>query len=678
MNKLLRYLFVALLATFAGFASAEEVTMKYTGTTTSNMTGNNDAALFGLDATAWSVVGSKGGGTNFPGLNQAGDFRLYYNANGSSTVTVSSLTGKLVKTIKLTFTGTSYNNVSVTVDGSKVDANEGVYTINNSSFILGNANTGNTQVRIKDVVIEYTAGGGEVKALTNVELSGDYITRFTTGKDGDETPLPTATVKSGSATVEGAEAKWSLGMGDNWVIGEEEPSIGDGKVYIPQHSYGDLILTARYAGDATYEAGSKSYTLKVYKGYMNIQDVLEQFPEVGGGSWATKEAEWSKGYQASYWQVDMPEGGAPKGKDALVTYVNGAYVYIRDDYGSLLLYGGGLGFKKGDIISGDLGNDKGYGGIYGTLKSYNGLLELVVAKKADAEFVVKSSGNTVEPKTISVDELNQSNVSEFLRIERAVFVGADKQNQKKLTFMVDKKEFLVFNQWGVNVAALTAGKEYTLEGMGSMEYKEGELSNRLNLISFEEAGNVEKVKSFKLTINHDGEVFTESFPASDWQNIVIEGSTTSIKILKAEVEVGIPMKYVGFVATMFNTEDGWQHDDSAWRTVDFVKQDDGTWVIDMGEGQELVDSEWIGKGKTKTFEFFIYAEDEAGTPMHYKNGEDNYRVTFTTSSDDDPNAIGNVNAKPSTLNSQLYNTSGQPVTRTYRGVVIQNAKKVIR
>ena len=1001
MNKILRYLSVALLVTFTGFANADEVTMKYTGTTTSNMTGNNDAALFGLDATAWSVVGSKGGGTNFPGLNQAGDFRLYYNANGSSTVTVSSLTGKLVKTIKLTFTGTSYSNVSVTVDGSKVDANEGVYTINNSSFILGNANTGNTQVRIKDVVIEYTAGGGEVKALTNVELSGDYITRFTTGKDGDETPLPTATVKSGSATVEGAEAKWSLGMGDNWVIGEEEPSIGngmiyipegshgdlvltakyagndtyeassksytlkvykgyqnikdvleqfptvggdswvtkeaewnrgyqasywqvdipeggqpkgkealvtyvsgsytyikddygtlllygsglgfkqgdiisgdlgegkigavygtlkayngllemvvskedvefvvkssnnpvepktialselnqtymneyvkienaefvsadekdkkkltfkvgdetlsvhnqwnidvealepgvvytvegmgciyyknsaltnqlyligfssvkpaatvelaegyltrfttgkdgdeatlptaivkggdeviegatvtwtlkmgdnwamgeeepsigDGKVYIPQHSYGDLILTARYAGDATYEAGSKSYTLKVYKGYMNIQDILEQFPEVGGGSWATKEAEWTKGYQASYWQVDMPEGGAPRGKDALVTYVNGAYVYIRDDYGSLLLYGGGLGFKKGDIISGDLGNDKGYGGIYGTLKSYNGLLELVVAKKADAEFVVKSSGNTVEPKTISVDELNQSNVSEFLRIERAVFVGADKQNQKKLTFMVDKKEFLVFNQWGVNVAALTAGKEYTLEGIGSMEYKEGELSNRLNLISFEEAGNVEKVKSFKLTINHDGEVFTESFPASDWQNIVIEGSTTSIKILKAEVEVGIPMKYVGFVATMFNTEDGWQHDDSAWRTVDFVKQDDGTWVIDMGEGQELVDSEWVGKGKTKTFEFFIYAEDEAGTPMHYRNGEDNYRVTFTTSSDDDPNAIGNVNAKPSTLNSQLYNTSGQPVTRTYRGVVIQNAKKVIR
>ena len=214
---------------------------------------------------------------------------------------------------------------------------------------------------------------------------------------------------------------------------------------------------------------------------------------------------------------------------------------------------------------------------------------------------MKSSGNTVEPKTISVDELNQSNVSEFLRIERAVFVGADKQNQKKLTFMVDKKEFLVFNQWGVNVAALTAGKEYTLEGMGSMEYKEGELSNRLNLISFEEAGNVEKVKSFKLTINHDGEVFTESFPASDWQNIVIEGTSTSIKILKVEVEVGIPMKYIGFIGTMFNTEDGWQHDEKAWRTVDLVKLNDGLWALDMGDGEELVESEWIGKGKNKTY-----------------------------------------------------------------------------
>ncbi len=995
MNKLLRFLSVVILATFAGFASAEEVTMKYTGTATSNMTGGNDAALMGLDAKAWSVVGDKGGASNYPGLNKTGDLRLYYHANGCNTVTVTSLTGAIIKSITITFTGSDYSNVAVTAGGNKINGEEGVYKINNTSFVLSNANTTNVQVRITGVLIDYTTEGGDLKTLTSVELSGDYLTRFTTGKDGDETPLPTATVKVGSENLVGAEAKWSLKMGDNWVMGEEEPSIGngmvyipsgshgnlvlsakyagddtyesssksytlkvykgylniqdvleqyptvggdswvtkeaawtkgyqasywqvdmpeggepkgkealvtyangtytyikddygtlllygsnlgfkqgdiisgdlgegkigaiygtlkayngllemavnkedvefvvkssgnavepktivlselnqtnmneylriekavfveannknltfkvgeetlpvynqwsidvttlepgveytlegmgciyyksgaltnqlyltsfasvkpaatvelaegyqtrfttgkdgdeaplpaatvkggdaviegatvtwslkmgdnwamgeeepsigDGKVYIPQHSYGDLILTARYAGDATYEAGSKSYTLKVYKGYMNIQDVLEQFPEVGSDTWAGKEAAWTKGYQASYWQVDMPEGGQPKGKEALVTYVNGSYTYIRDDSGALLIYGGGLGFKKGDIITGDLGDDKGYGGIYGTLKSYNGLLELVVAK-ADVEFVVKSSGNTVEPKTISVDELNQSNVSEFLRIERAVFVGADKQNQKKLTFMVDKKEFLVFNQWGVNVAGLKEGAEYTLEGMGSIEYKNGELSNRLNLISFAESVNAPRIKSFKLTINHDGNVFTESFPASEWQNIVIEGQTSYLNIKKIEVEVGIPMKYVGFIGTLYNAEDGWQHDDTAWYTVNLEKQNDGLWTLEPEGGIDLTPPEVDGAGGSKplTYEFFIYAEDENGTPMHYNNDGKNYKVTFTPA--DDPNAISNV--KADSRKSATYNLSGQPVTRTYRGVVIQNARKVLR
>ena len=37
----------------------------------------------------------------------------------------------------------------------------------------------------------------------------------------------------------------------------------------------------------------------------------------------------------------------------------------------------------------------------------------------------------------------------------------------------------------------------------------------------------------------------------------------------------------------------------------------------------------------------------------------------------------NVNVNDN-VNTKLYNMSGQPVTRTYRGVVIQNARKVLR
>ena len=521
----------------------------------------------------------------------------------------------------------------------------------------------------------YLTGFTGVRPPSTVELSEGYLTRFTTGKDGDETPLPTATVKANDAVIEGATVTWTLKMGDNWVMGEEEPSIGNGKVYIPSHSHGDLILTAKYAGNSTYEASSKSYTLKVYKGYMNIQDVLEQFPEVGGDTWAGKETDWNKGYQASFWEVDAKSETEFAPKEALVTYVNGSYTYIQDDAGALLLYGSGLGFKKGDIITCDLGEDKGYGGIYGTLKTYNGLLELAVSK-ADVEFAVKSKDNAVEPKTITVDELNQSNLSQFLKIDKAVFVGADKENQKKLTFMVDKKEFLVFNQWNVNVAGLKEGTEYALEGMGSIEYKDGVLSNRLNLTSFAESVNAPRIKSFKLTINHDGEVFTESFPASEWQNIVIEGQTSYLNIKKIEVEVGIPMKYVGFIGTLYNAEDGWQHDDTAWYTVNLEKKNDGLWTLEPEGGIDLTPPEADGAAASKplTYEFFIYAEDENGTPMHYNNDGKNYKVTFTPA--DDPNAIGNVKADSS--KSATYNLSGQPVTRTYRGVVIQNARKVLR
>ena len=850
MNKILRFLFVVLMATFIGSASADEITMKYTGTATSNMTGNNDAAQFGLDANAWSVVGSKGGANNFPGLNQAGDLRLYYHANGGNTVTVTSLTGVLIKTIKLTFTGDTYSKVSVTVDDNKVDADEGVYRINSTSFVLGNANTSNVQVRIKDIVIEFTTGGGDVKTLTNIELSDDYVTRFTTGKDGDETPLPTATVKVGSENLAGAEAKWSLKMGDNWVMGEEEPSIGNGMVYIPSGSHGNLVLSAKYAGDDTYESSSKSYTLKVYKGYLNIQDVLEQYPTVGGDSWVTKEAAWTKGYQASYWQVDMPEGGEPKGKEALVTYANGTYTYIKDDYGTLLLYGSNLGFKQGDIISGDLGEGK-IGAIYGTLKAYNGLLEMAVNKE-DVEFVVKSSGNAVEPKTIVFSELNQTNMNEYLRIEKAVFVEA---NNKNLTFKVGEETLPVYNQWSIDVTTLEPGVEYTLEGMGCIYYKSGALTNQLYLTSFasvKPAATVELAEGYqtRFTTGKDGDEAPLPAATVKGGDAVIEGATVTWSLKmgdnwamgEEEPSIGdgkvyIPQhscgdliltaRYAGdatyeagsksYTLKVYkgymNIQDvleqfpevgggSWATKEAEWTKgyqasywqVDmpeggqpkgkealvtyvngfytYIRDDSGALLIyggglgfkkgdiitgDLGEGRiggiygtmkayngllELAvtktDVEFVAKSsgnavepktisvdelnqsnvseflrieravfvgadkqnqKKLTFmvdkkEFLVFNQwgvNVAGLKegaeytlegmgsIEYKNGELSNRLNLTgfSASSEDPDAIGNVSVTDKAV-GQRYNLSGQPVTRTYRGIVIQNARKVFR
>jgi hypothetical protein len=532
----------------------------------------------------------------------------------------------------------------------------------------------NGAIYIDKIIVVWEEAQGETKTITSVGLTGGYPTRFTPGKDGDETNLPGIIVTAGETAVEGAEVKWSLKMGDNWIMGEEEPSIGDGKVYIPNHSCGDLTLTASYAGDDKYEGSSKSYTLKVYKGFLNIQSILEEFPVVGGDTWAAKEAEWNKGYQASYWQVD--EQFSPK--TAIVTYANGSYTYIKDEYGSLLLYGSGLGFKKGDEVALDMAPSipPHYSGVYGTLKSYNGLLELAV-NKDDVELYVKSSDNPVEPKTITLDELNQTNMNEFVRIEDAEFVEA---NGKNLTFKVGDETLAVYNQWNIEIDdeenGLKTGTKYTLTGMGCIYFKNETLTNQLYLTNFEEAVDEVAIKDVKLTFSMNDQELTQSLPASDWQNMVVDENIKSLKIKRVTVETSKSMKSVGLVAGMFmEGEPVVLSDDAA---IDFVNVGNGVWMIDLGEGVEIIQPigyDGASGGITLNFVFYICAKDEAGNTIYYNNGGENYMVTITPRVDD-PNAIKDVKAE--SRKSGTYNLSGQPVTRTYRGVTIQNARKVFR
>ena len=515
MNKILRLFFVAFMALVGSTAFADDQVDELVWDAMGlDGTSNNYVDFSGIKFTSSAVyAGNASTGT--------GKYIQLRSKNNNSGVVTTSSGGKL-KSVTIAYNEATTGDRTVDIYGSNTPYQSAADLYGDAagekvgSIALGAANmtlnvegeyayvglrSNSGAVFIDKITIVWDGEGGEPKATTAIEL-GDYLTRFTPGKDGDETNLPNVIVTAGDAIVEGAEVKWTLKMGNNWIMGEEEPSIGGGKIYIPNHSCGDLTLTASYAGDDKYEASSKSYTLKVYKGFMNIQSIVEEFPVVGGDTWAAKEAEWNKGYQASYWQVDMPEGGEPKSKEALVTYANGSYTYVKDDYGTVLLYGNGLGFKKGDMISGDLGNGQGFGGIYGTLKAYNGLLELVVNKE-DVEFTVKSGDNPVEPKTITLDELNQSNMNEFVRIEDAEFVEA---NNKNLTFKVGDETFAVFNQWNLKIAdeegnpILVPGTKYDLEGMGSVYWRNQTVTNQLYLISFEKVDET-GIKSVKVNGN---------------------------------------------------------------------------------------------------------------------------------------------------------------------------------
>lgn len=143
-----------------GAAEEGTVTLAYTGTTTSNMDVEaNNAATVGLEVTKWNVIAAKGDNSNAPGLNKAGDIRLYYGDPTSNTITVTSLDENVtISTIVITYTGDTYSNGKILVNDAAVTGTNGTYEINANSFTITNGNTTNVQVRITNIVINYTTG----------------------------------------------------------------------------------------------------------------------------------------------------------------------------------------------------------------------------------------------------------------------------------------------------------------------------------------------------------------------------------------------------------------------------------------------------------------------------------------------------------------------------------------
>ncbi len=146
----------AVYATVSG-GGTSTTNISYSGNTGNLEESENVAATLGLDANSWTVIAAKGSASNNVGVNQAGDIRLYYNVNGSNTLTITA--PQTITSVALTFTGDSYNNAWVKVGNETVTLTDGVYPINNTTFVIGNANTSNVQVRISNIAVNFASAG---------------------------------------------------------------------------------------------------------------------------------------------------------------------------------------------------------------------------------------------------------------------------------------------------------------------------------------------------------------------------------------------------------------------------------------------------------------------------------------------------------------------------------------
>ena len=410
----LRFLLLSMFAMLCGTVFADEVTMAYIGTTTSNMTGENDAATMGLDATAWSVVGDKGANNNMPGLNKAGDFRLYWSADGGNTVTVESLTGATINNIAITFTGDDYSNVSVSVNGNAVSGSDGVYTIGASKFVLGNANTSNVQVRIKNIVINYSSGGTtDTRAATTVTL-GDHAT---TAEAGNTIKLPTATVTANGGAIAGAQLTWTSSKTDVATIAGNAISCA---------AAGTTTITATYAGDANYKASSASFVLTVTAGAVTINNFQELQEKVTSAS--------------------TPATINFNGVKVLFVSSSNAFLSDANGYGGLV-YTKNHGLEAGQTLTGT---------INANITLYQGNAEITNFTKEG--LTIGTTAIVPVEKTLS--QVGNANQSTLITVKNLTYSTGEKDN-----LLSDGTNSVVFYDKFKTGVTLEDGKAYDVTGI---------------------------------------------------------------------------------------------------------------------------------------------------------------------------------------------------------------------
>lgn len=149
-----------IVATNAIEGGALVVNAASTATATGNMDGTNQAALFGVNVPAISIVGAKtNGGSNNVGLNKDGTTRLYKNHTCELTI---SITGGTIISVAVTLASNTQTKTLAANDanGQAIEGSNYTYSVNGSKIVFYNTSTAssNNQVWIKSMAITYKLG----------------------------------------------------------------------------------------------------------------------------------------------------------------------------------------------------------------------------------------------------------------------------------------------------------------------------------------------------------------------------------------------------------------------------------------------------------------------------------------------------------------------------------------
>ena len=349
MKKLLLALFAAVLAVTV---SAQTTVTFVAGTDKTSLTVQNKPDEITKDGI--TIAFSNG---NF-GNPQ---YRCYAKA----TMTVTSTIGNIasVEIVSTANAGKDYGPdlFSTKVGTYTYEGKNGTWTGDAESVVL----TASAQARMSQIVVTTVTPEGVVAKPVIKPASGTYY--------GDQAIIMTA--------AEGCTIKYTLK--DD--VDEKEYTYGENDALILEPGNWTISAYAEDADGKKSDVVTNTYVIKEIKDYKFTTELRKD-------CFATSQND------AAIVTFSF--------EDLLVTGVSGKNIFVKDNYGSYLLYAeNAKSLKKGDKITGK---------VAGKLYQYNGLGELAV-EDGFADVTVSSSDNQVAAQTIAIDDA----VSSYNKYEAA-------------------------------------------------------------------------------------------------------------------------------------------------------------------------------------------------------------------------------------------------------------------
>ena len=301
-----------IMVTVTSSGSQEETNEEYTigwGTASGTAgTYTNFTATSGSVSNILSFSSSKNSAANDPVYNSSSsELRLYYNSGGNG----GSIT--ITPADNVTFTGfvmttSTSPTVKYSVDGGSlisVAASSNTYTVEDisasGSLKIQNANTSNTQLRIKTIKISYTVTT-DTKALSSISISG-YKTAFV---EGDSFSF------GGSVTAHFSDSSTSNVTPESTFTGYNMTEIGNHTV------------TVSYTYKGT--EATKTYQITVSKGTLSsitLTDMTTTYQKNAAFSFdGTCTAIFENGYQKAVTPtfISSPDMSSLGNKEITVSY----------------------------------------------------------------------------------------------------------------------------------------------------------------------------------------------------------------------------------------------------------------------------------------------------------------------------------------------------------------------